>query len=117
MKRQWTADELAEHWTLHPQELDLLANKSGATRLGFAVLLKYFQYEGQFPPHKSDIPTGLGLMILHTYRHSGLAKNRGHEPAPDGRDPLLWLVSPSHAIAETARNLATRHCQHSCTIM
>jgi TnpA family transposase len=57
MKRQWTADELAEHWTLHPGEVDLLANKHGATRLGFALLLKYFQYEGQFPPHKSDIPT------------------------------------------------------------
>ncbi len=29
---------------------------------------------------------------------------------------MLWLGSPSHALAETARNLATRHCQHSCTI-
>jgi hypothetical protein len=56
MKRQWTADELAEHWAPHPWELDLLANKSGATRLGFALLLKYFQYAGRFPARKSDIP-------------------------------------------------------------
>lgn len=27
-----------EHWTLMPDEPLLLANKSGATRLGFAVL-------------------------------------------------------------------------------
>ena len=40
MKRQWTRDELAEHWTLPPDELKLLANKTGATRLGFALLLK-----------------------------------------------------------------------------
>jgi hypothetical protein len=39
MKRQWTRDELAEHWALTPKELELLANKTGATRLGFAVLL------------------------------------------------------------------------------
>jgi hypothetical protein len=67
MKRQWTADELAEHWTLSPYEVDLLANKSGATRLGFALLLKYFQYEGQFPPHKGDIPTRLSQELLDIY--------------------------------------------------
>jgi hypothetical protein len=43
MKRDWSADELAEHWTLLPSEQALLSNKSGATRLGFAVLLKFFQ--------------------------------------------------------------------------
>jgi hypothetical protein len=56
MKRQWTADELAEHWTLAGGDGDLLANKTGATRLGFALLLKHFQYEGRFPPHKGDVP-------------------------------------------------------------
>lgn len=38
MKRQWTREELAEHWTLDQNELALLANKAGPTRLGFAVL-------------------------------------------------------------------------------
>lgn len=49
MKRQWTADDLAEHWTLSPDERALLANRAPATRLGFALLLKYFQHEGRFP--------------------------------------------------------------------
>jgi hypothetical protein len=40
MKRQWTAEELSEHWTLAPSELALLANKTGATRLSFALALK-----------------------------------------------------------------------------
>src|SRR3954469_21923868 len=56
MKRQWTADELVEHWTLHPSDLELLAQKVSATRLGYAVLLKYFQYDGRFPQYKGDVP-------------------------------------------------------------
>ncbi len=38
MKRNWSPEELVEHWTLLPNELDLLANKTGPTRLGFAIL-------------------------------------------------------------------------------
>jgi len=34
----------------------LLGNKSGATRLGFAVLLKLFQAEGRFPRRAEDVP-------------------------------------------------------------
>jgi hypothetical protein len=62
MKRQWTRDELAEHWTLAPDELELLANKSGATRLGFAVLMKTFMLEGRFPRQKHELP---GVVIAH----------------------------------------------------
>jgi hypothetical protein len=43
MKRDSSADELVAQWTLLPNELALLGNKTGATRLGFAVLLKFFQ--------------------------------------------------------------------------
>ena len=38
MKHDWNADELLEHWTLLSDEKRLLANKSGATRLGLAGL-------------------------------------------------------------------------------
>jgi TnpA family transposase len=56
MRRQWTPDELAESWSLRPEDKALLGNKSGATRLGFAVLLKCFQYEGRFPRQRQDVP-------------------------------------------------------------
>ena len=59
MKREWHPDELMEHWTMLPQEHKLLGNKSGPTRLGFAVLLKYFQYEGRFPQHPREVPAGI----------------------------------------------------------
>jgi hypothetical protein len=48
MKRTWTSEELLEHFTLLPDELTAVGNKSGNTRLGFAVLLKCLQYEGRF---------------------------------------------------------------------
>ena len=56
MKRQWEIGDLIEHFTLLPDELALLGNKTGATRLGFAVLLKFIQMEGRFPRHKHEIP-------------------------------------------------------------
>lgn len=56
MKRLWTQEELIEHWTLTPDELALLGNKVGATRLGFVVLLRAFQHEGAFPVGKHEVP-------------------------------------------------------------
>ena len=59
MKQHWGTDELVEHWTLLPRETELLTNKTGPTRLGFAVLLKFFQLEAYFPQHASAsaVPT------------------------------------------------------------
>ena len=59
MKHGWAADELAEHFTLHPTDWALIANKTDETRLGFAILLKYFQYEGAFPKQAADVPPAL----------------------------------------------------------
>lgn len=56
MKRLWTNDDLVAQWTLQRDELDLVAYKEGANRLGFALLLKYFQIDGRFPRQKHDVP-------------------------------------------------------------
>ncbi len=56
MKRNWQPEELIEHWTLIPTELELLTKKKATNRLGLALLLKYFQYEGHFPTSKAEIP-------------------------------------------------------------
>ena len=37
MKRVWTADELVEYWTLTPDELALLTNKTGVSANKFRV--------------------------------------------------------------------------------
>jgi hypothetical protein len=39
-----------------------LANRAQATRLGCALLLKYFQCEGRFPQHRGDIPI---VVVVH----------------------------------------------------
>lgn len=57
MKQRWTDDELLQDFTLHPDELSLLTSTTDSNRLGFAVLLKCFKYEGRFPQNPSSIPT------------------------------------------------------------
>ena len=65
MKRQWETEELIEHWTLNVEELALLGNKTGATRLGCEVLLKFFQKEACFPAYKNEF-TGHVITYLAT---------------------------------------------------
>ncbi|WP_431031029.1 DUF4158 domain-containing protein [Plantibacter sp. RU18] len=36
---------------------ELLGNKSGTTRLGFALTLKFFELEGRFPRSSADLPS------------------------------------------------------------
>lgn len=55
MRREWELEDLIECWTLDEEEFALLANKSGATRLGFALMLKFFELEARFP-RREDIP-------------------------------------------------------------
>ena len=42
-------DELVEHWTVLEDERTLVDAKRGATRLGFALLLKFYACHGRFP--------------------------------------------------------------------
>jgi TnpA family transposase len=63
MKRNWVLEDLIEHFTIMPNEQAQLSNKAGATRLGFAVLFKFFQYEAKFPSNKGDIPKDVLLYI------------------------------------------------------
>ncbi|POH72169.1 Tn3 family transposase [Arthrobacter glacialis] len=49
--------ELIEEWTLVGRDFDLLGQKPGPTRLGFALLLKFFEIEARFPsgPDEFDL--------------------------------------------------------------
>ena len=49
MARSMELDELVEHWTLLVDEQELIAGKRGSTRLGFALLLKFYLRLGRFP--------------------------------------------------------------------
>jgi hypothetical protein len=56
VRREWTPEELIEQWTLLDADWVLVANKTGATRLGFAVMLKFFELDGRFPRHGGEVP-------------------------------------------------------------
>ena len=49
-------DELVEHWTLLDGDHELVAGKRGATRLGFALLLKFYTRYGRFPGGPDELP-------------------------------------------------------------
>ena len=69
MKQDWHADELAQHWTLAPDERELLGNKTGAARLSFAVLLKAFQFDGRFPDQRDDVANSV---VVHLASQTGV---------------------------------------------
>lgn len=56
MRREWEPEELIAAWTLLDDDWKLVGNKSGATRLGFGLMLKFFELEARFPRHVGEFP-------------------------------------------------------------
>ena len=56
MRAERDGEDVDERWALHASDRTLLGNKTGATRLGFAVLLKMFQANGRFPYRLEEVP-------------------------------------------------------------
>ena len=48
-------DELVEHWTVLEDERELVAGKRGPTRLGFALMLKFYTRSGRFPRGRAEL--------------------------------------------------------------
>jgi len=56
VRTEWEPDELIGAWTLVESDWKLIANKTGVTRLGFAVMLKFYEIEGRFPAYLEEVP-------------------------------------------------------------
>ncbi|MGI8313384.1 DUF4158 domain-containing protein [Saccharopolyspora hattusasensis] len=69
MGRKVDEDELIERWTLVGDELGQVAGKRGATRLGFALLLKFYTHWGRFPRGRGELP---GEAIGYVARQVGV---------------------------------------------
>ncbi|MGH3865984.1 MAG: DUF4158 domain-containing protein [Pseudonocardiaceae bacterium] len=103
---------LIECWTLDEAEFGMLANKSGATRLGFAVMVKFFEQEARFP-RREDVPRAVvefmagqvtvesGLFGEYRWSGSTIEYHRGQirefhgfrEPTVGDEDTLIvWLA-------------------------
>lgn len=56
MRREREPEELVACWALIDADRGRIANKTGATRLGFALPIRYFELEGRFPRHADPVP-------------------------------------------------------------
>ncbi|WP_406152680.1 DUF4158 domain-containing protein [Streptomyces sp. NBC_01023] len=56
VRQDWEPEDLIEVWTLLEDDMKRVRNKSGTTRLGFALLLKFFEVEARFPESAKDVP-------------------------------------------------------------
>ena len=55
MARVLDEDDLIEHWTLVGDELKLLTGRTGPSKLGLALWLKFFILEGRLPSGRSEL--------------------------------------------------------------
>lgn len=82
MRQHVTPQELLESFTIAPSERELLGTKRGASRLGCAVLLKYFQVEGRFPTSWNDVPREV---LRHLAQSFGVSPDAYRHYELDGR--------------------------------
>ena len=94
--------EAIEHFTLSGDETALLRNKTRATRIGFAAMLKFVQWKGRFPRGRAEIPDAAAVH---------LSKQAGVEPGM-----LAWYDFNGRA-AETHRREIRKHTGfHPCSV-
>lgn len=89
-------DELVQHWTLLDDERELAAGKRGPTRLGFALLLKFYAGAGRFPRGRSELA---GDAVEFVARQPGVPASdlgfyewSGHTSEYQGAGPPPLLV-------------------------
>lgn len=56
LRQEWEPEDVVACWTLLEADWRLVGNKRGATRLGFALLSKFFEQEARFPRHAGEVP-------------------------------------------------------------
>jgi hypothetical protein len=57
VRAEWEPDELIDAWTLVEGDWELVGAKAGAARLGFSVILKFYEIEGRFPAYPEQVPS------------------------------------------------------------
>lgn len=82
MRAEWSTEDLVGSWTLVDEDWQLVGNKSGVTRLGFALLLKFFELEARFPCSGQELPTSV---VSYVARQVGVDEDRFTSYAWSGR--------------------------------
>jgi hypothetical protein len=82
MRQHLTSQELEDHFTPLPEDTAVLGQKTGANRLGCAILLKCLQWEGRFPAAWQEVPRDA---IHHLAQIGGIPFERHRQYDLDGR--------------------------------
>ncbi len=82
MKKTWLPEELVEYWTILPDELVLLNQKNEENRLGFAILLKFFQIYARFPENAQEISVAV---VNYVAKFLGILPNKYSDYDWEGR--------------------------------
>ena len=136
MKRNWIENELSENWSLSPEERGRLLKKHETTRLGFALLLRFFQVERRFPSSPKEIPKvvipfmaqqlGCSPLDLNFYPWEGATIKRHRAEIREWcgfREITLldleglkrWLIKeviPQESRMDGLRDALLQHCRH-----
>ena len=99
VRREWSPDELVESWTLIGVDWQLVGNKTGATRLGFAVLLKFFEVEARFPRSPEEVPAQAVVYLAEQVKVEpaglrGVPVGWPVDQVPPGADSLAPIPLP-----------------------
>ena len=135
MREQWEPEDLVGAWTLVEDDLRLVANKTGVSRLGFSLLLKFFEQDGRFPRGLEELPAaavayvarqvGVEADVVRGYRWAGrsvkyhraqIREALGFREATRGHEAELtaWLaaeVAPTEVSDERLREAALARCR------
>lgn len=135
MRREWEPEDLIASWTLIEPDWELIGSKPGATRLGFAALLKFFEIDGRFPEYSAEVPehavaylaeqVKVDPALFTTYQWSGRTSERhraqvrkalGFRECSEADQEGLaeWLsreVCPMELRREALRDAVIAHCR------
>ena len=92
MKKYWDSEELIEIFTLTKEELEIFKKKSDETKLGFAILFKFFQSEGRFPVHKNEVPKNVIKYLSRQLKIKAITFSFGSEKQKN-KIPVFVLVA------------------------
>jgi TnpA family transposase len=115
MLREYDGEELIAYWTLLPTEELLVGPKRGPARLGFAVLLKFFQREGRFPQQPQEVPPAV---VAHLGPQVGIPPEQWSAYDWDGRTikyhraEIRTLLGFREATSADSEALVTWLCAH-----
>ncbi|WP_440072208.1 Tn3 family transposase [Streptosporangium sp. OZ121] len=134
MRTDWEQDELISAWTLVEGDWDLVGEKAGASRLGFALILKFYEIEGRFPAYPEEIPAAAvqyvaslvevepELLAKYSWRGRTIERHRaqirkkfGTRPATEDDEERLaqWLADKVCPI-ETNRDRLAEAVRERC---